>query len=231
MREFSSATDITITMGTEMRLYPGDSPLIVRRLSSIEAGASLTASELVLGCHLGTHVDAPSHFVAGGAALDDLDLSHFYGAATVLDLTGRDRITAEDVRQISVPARRHILLKTRNSELLCRRKFEPNYCYVLPEVVERLLGFQPLSLGFDYYSFDPLSENLFPAHLAIARAGLPAFVCLDLLNVSPGEYLFVALPLKVPQIEGVPVRAMLFGKQQPRTNSARQSRAVGYRKS
>jgi arylformamidase len=78
--------------------------------------------------------------------------------------------------------------------------------------VRALLNFQPLSLGFDYYSLDPPSATTFPAHLEAARRAIPVFVCLDLSEVSPGEYFFSALPLRIEKIEGIPVRAVLFRK-------------------
>ena len=48
---------------------------------------------LQLGTHLGTHVDAPAHFVRGAAALDGLEPDRLVGWAAVLDLhaeTGMD---------------------------------------------------------------------------------------------------------------------------------------------
>ena len=195
-----------------MPLYPGDQPPQVRQISSVSDGAALTVSELVLGCHVGTHVDAPAHFISGGKHVDDLDLCHFFGRAVVIDITGRDRITLQDVSGINIPPTSHILIKTRNSELLPDHKFHSDYCYLLPAATERLLQFRPLSIGFDYYSVDPQSVDMFPSHLAIARYGIPAFVCLNLRNIDPGEYGFMALPLKLPGVEGIPVRAVLLQK-------------------
>ncbi|MBI2816373.1 MAG: cyclase family protein, partial [Acidobacteria bacterium] len=79
-----SAIDITIPMRAAMPLYPGDAPPLVRRVSCIADGSPLKASELVMGCHVGTHVDAPAHFINGGATIDQLSLRHFYGNAVVL---------------------------------------------------------------------------------------------------------------------------------------------------
>ena len=202
--------DITIPLGSETLLYPGDSAPLIQRVSAIAEGAMLTASKVELGCHLGTHVDAPAHFLADGLTLDELGLQHFYGPALVVDFPRRDRITPEDLAGLAVPRDRHVLIKTRNSEALHRRAFDPDYCFVTPGAVRELLERQPLSLGFDYYSLDPLSQEGFPSHLEVARFGIPAFVCLDLKNVPPGEYTFMALPLKLPNLEGFPVRAVLF---------------------
>ena len=87
MIDFGSAIDITLAMGPHLPVYPGDTPPVVRRLTSHAQGAPLTSSEIVLGCHLGTHVDAPAHFIGGGRSVDGLDLRHFYGPARVIEFT------------------------------------------------------------------------------------------------------------------------------------------------
>ena len=201
--------DITLPIRPDMLLYPGDPAPTVRRLASIEAGDPLTLSELSLGCHVGTHVDAPAHFIAGGATVDALDRRCFCGPATVLDLTRRSLVAAEDVRRLDAPSGRHLLLKTDNAALL-RQPFSPAYCTVSVPAAEALLALRPLSVGFDYYSLDPVSEVVFPAHAVLARGGVPVFVCLDLSQVQAGDYEFLAMPLPVAGVEALPVRAMLL---------------------
>ena len=210
MAKLECPVDVTLSIDRRLPLYPGDPAPKVHRLSSIAEGASLTASSLELGCHVGTHVDAPLHFLRDGASLDELPLGHFHGPAQVVDMGERDKIKAEDVESICAPVGTHILLKTKNSQFLKQRSFRKNYCYLTPEATEDLLRREPLSIGIDYYSLDPPSEDSFPSHLAVARRGLPVFVCLDLADVAPGEYHFSAFPLKIPGLEASPVRALLF---------------------
>jgi len=174
-----------------MLLYPGDAP----------------PRGLHLGSHIGTHVDAPSHFIPGGKPLDQLPLQHFCGDAIVLDLQSRPFIDEADIPD--VPRGHHILLKTRNCALIGLREFHKDYCHITPQAAKKLLSFDPLSIGIDYYSLDPFGE-VFPAHVAVASRGLPAFVCLDLRNVQPGRYNFIALPLKIDALDGIPVRAILL---------------------
>ena len=203
-----SLIDLTLPITRDMLLYPGDSPPEIRRLSSLSAGDPLTASELRIGCHVGTHVDAPSHFVRGGLQLNDLDPRHFIGPAVVIDIPHSLRITPEDLSPFPIPEKRHVLLKTANSHLLQRNVFDPSHVYVTPQAIDYLLEFEPRSIGFDYYSLDPPSASCFPAHTKLAKRNLPAFVCLNLAVVAPGEYLFLSFPLKL-EVEGFPVRAFL----------------------
>lgn len=201
--------DITLPIRPGMPLYPGDPAPVVRQLASLDRGDKLTLSEVTLGCHIGTHVDAPAHFIAGGATVDALDRSCFAGPAVVLDLTGKSAITAADLHVQSVPRGRHVLLKTDNSALLRSGPFDPAYCTLSVAAAEALLALAPLSIGFDYYSLDPPSERDFPAHVAVARAGRPVFVCLDLSGVPAGAFTFLGFPLAVAGVEAMPVRAFL----------------------
>lgn len=201
--------DISVPIKPDMLLYPGDSPPLLRKLSSLELGAALTVSELSIGCHVGTHVDAPAHFCVGGATLDQLEIRHFVGPAMVVEVTGKRRIEASDLTNAAIRSNHHLLIRTDNSSYLREPKFRQEHCYLAPDAANYLLSSDPLSIGFDYYSLDPPSASVFPAHMLVANRGLPVFVCLDLSAVSPGSYEFFAVPLSVLGAEGMPVRALL----------------------
>ncbi len=208
--------DISLPIDDRLVVYPGDARPAVRRLSSIAEGDPLTASELTIGCHIGTHVDAPSHFLAGGLCLSELSLAHFHGPACVLDLAEARAIDCEAVKaalDAAKPcAQHHIVLKTRNSSFLGESAYREDHSYLTPEAAAVLLGLSPLSIGFDYYSLDRTGDDDFPVHKAVARQGLPAFVCLDLRRTAPGQYYLCAFPLNAPGLDGMPVRALLFSE-------------------
>jgi arylformamidase len=202
--------DLTLPIKPDMLCYPGDSPPRLHRLSSLDKGDALTASELSIGCHIGTHVDAPAHFVHGGLTVDQLPAKHFFGPAIVVDLTSCVRIDVGEVDKIRIPSGHHLLLKTANSALLHANDFSESYVHVTREAAEFLVKSEPLSVGIDYYSLDPFGGPKYPAHELIAEKGLPAFVCLDLQSVAEGEYCFSAFALPVLGAEGLPVRALLW---------------------
>lgn len=116
--------DLTLELSKDTLLYPGDPPPEITRVSDIGRGDLLTASQISMNCHVGTHVDAPAHFLADGKTLDARPLTAFYGPAVVVELRGEKRwVDLEDVRALELPTRHHILLKTRNSQLLKLRDF------------------------------------------------------------------------------------------------------------
>jgi kynurenine formamidase len=123
----------------------------------------------------------------------------------VLSVITRERLQTEEI-----PSDRHVLIKTRNSTLLRKPDFHHDYVYLDPPAVEYLLRRNPRSIGFDYYSLDPSSSETFPAHRLCAEAGLPVFVCLDLTRVEAGPWWFCGLPPAIPDVEGAPVRAIVW---------------------
>ncbi|MFC4352004.1 cyclase family protein [Fodinicurvata halophila] len=203
--------DITLPLCPDVPVFPGDPSPTVELLSSIAQGDRLTASKLELAAHVGTHVDLPAHFVKDGKILGDYAVERFLGPAWVLDLSDvQTEIRPDRLAGEAIPEKRHLLLKTRNSPLLQDPKFREDYVHLAEDAARYLLAHRPLSIGFDYYSLDPADSTSFAAHRQCAEADLPVFVCLALRHVPAGDCWFAGLPLQVPQLEGAPVRAIIW---------------------
>ncbi|WP_438854292.1 cyclase family protein [Agromyces sp. M3QZ16-3] len=68
-----------------MTVYPGDPVVhLVPALGIVRDGVAVTS--LALGSHSGTHVDAPSHAVAGGRTMAEVALDELVGDAVVFHL-------------------------------------------------------------------------------------------------------------------------------------------------
>ncbi len=203
--------DITLPLSNHTLVYPGDSPPDIQRVSDLKHGDLLTASTFTMGCHVGTHVDAPGHFLPQGMMLDKLPLQSFYGPALVLGQEGKQVIEKTDVERMSILPKHHIFLKTDNGVLLNSKVFSKEFCTLSTQAAEYLCTLNPLSIGWDYYSLDPLANSdTFPAHTIFAQANIPVFVCLNLKDVAEGRYGFSGFPLRLENVEGAPVRAILF---------------------
>ena len=203
--------DVTVPLGASTPLFPGDPPIVFRRMHSLAAGDPLTLSEVCLGSHAGTHVDAPSHFIDGAKCLGDYPVDAFLGPASVLACEKVKVVDLELIAGTSIPKRHHVLIKTANSEFVDEQQFHPEYVSIEPEVAHFLVEeCECLSVGVDYYSLDPYDSTTYPAHKILARAGILAFVCLNLRSVEPGLYDFYALPPRFENLEAAPVRAVLI---------------------
>jgi arylformamidase len=203
--------DLTLTISPTTLTYPEDPSPAISRTTDLSQGDSLTASHLSLNCHVGTHVDAPAHFIAHGATLEELPMECFYGPAVVIDLEGKEVIEVSDLVPQDLPPSHHILFKTDNSGLLHRDRFTESFCVVSPDAARYLLSKTPRSIGFDYYSLDPhQTKGAFPTHRILAQSNIPVFVCLDLSEVPPGRFIFCGFPLRLAEVEASPVRAILM---------------------
>lgn len=202
--------DLSLPLHANVLRYPGDPAPRVVSIAALERGDPLMVSELTLNCHVGTHIDAPAHFVADGPRLDQLAMEHFHGPALVVNIPGTAAIGSADLAHIPAGPPRHLILRTGNSILLARAVFDPSYRTVTAAAAAALAALRPLSVGFDYYSLDPPSATHFPAHTLLARNGIPVLLPLQLEAVEAGEYLLVAMPVPLAGVEAAPVRPVLL---------------------
>lgn len=69
-----------------------------RQVKSIERDG-LSVTQLSVATHIGTHLDAPSHFIEGGGTIDRVPLDTLVGPAVVVsvDKSGGEEVTAQDL--------------------------------------------------------------------------------------------------------------------------------------
>ena len=85
--------DVTLPLGNEMPLYPGDPPFewdMYRRLAD---GDTSNNSRLRMGSHNGTHIDAPMHFIEGGGTVESIAPEVLVGPCLLVDVGEADLIT------------------------------------------------------------------------------------------------------------------------------------------
>src|SRR4029077_7437062 len=97
-------------------IYPGDAPIKLDFLQHLDKGGKLTLSAFAFGAHTGTHVDAPMHFIKGGASLDQIPLQRFIGPVRVIDCSAAAKvIDAAELNKHDWRGARRIFFRTRNS--------------------------------------------------------------------------------------------------------------------
>jgi kynurenine formamidase len=75
--------DLSHPITAGMTVYPGDPEVRSREALSVAADG-VAVTELHLGSHTGTHIDAPSHTIRGGRTIDEVPLDALSGDALVL---------------------------------------------------------------------------------------------------------------------------------------------------
>jgi arylformamidase len=188
--------DVSVPVRPGMIVYPGDPEVRLERVSSIADGDVANISRLDLGVHSGTHVDAPLHFVDGGASVETLPLDVLVGPCSVV----------EGLDAAAVPARaERVLFKTPNSRLWERDEFSEDFVKLDGEAARALVERGVRLVGIDYLSIG--DEE---AHRILLGAGVVAVEGLDLREVEPGEYRLICAPLKLEGAEGAPARVLLL---------------------
>jgi arylformamidase len=200
--------DVSPKLREDMPTYPGNPPFKIRQVRTVEEGANSTLSEVTTGTHAGTHVDAPSHFIAGERSLEDMGLEPLVGRARVIAVDADDEIAVSDLEPHSIEEGERILLKTRNSMLWERSEFVKDYVFLSVEAARYLAGKRLACLGIDYLSVGGKGNGV-EVHQALLGAGVMLVEGLDLTEADPGEYDFVCLPLRLADAEAAPSRAVL----------------------
>src|ERR1700686_4796820 len=124
--------DISVPIRDAMAVYRGTPPVRIPPAMTLRKD-HVNLSELCLGSHTGTHVDAPSHFIKGAKGIDRMDLDRFIGSAWVADLRRvRGGIGAADLDRARIPrGSRRILLGTSNSRFWHpARPFQTDFAYL-----------------------------------------------------------------------------------------------------
>src|SRR5947208_6073331 len=72
-----------------MPVFPGLPEPAFEPIAKVEEDGYAMSSYRMLN-HVGTHVDAPAHQIAGGATLDEIGLERLVAEAVTLDVSGRE---------------------------------------------------------------------------------------------------------------------------------------------
>ena len=205
--------DISLTISPDLPTWPGDPVLELDRFSSMEQGAQVNVTKISACLHLGTHVDAPRHFIQDGRTVEQLPLEVLTGPCYVVQLPdGVEAITAEVLDRTEIPTdTKRVLFGTSNSHYWAKgeSQFQTDFVAITEDGAEWLVEKGVQLVGIDYLSISPYSESI-PTHLVLLQAGVVIVEGLNLSNVMRGFYDLYCLPLKVAGADGAPARAILI---------------------
>ena len=206
--------DITLTISGDLVVWPGDPRVEIEPLALISEGSDANVSQIRMGVHTGTHVDAPYHFIDGGKTVEDLDIDLLTGRAYVLHVPDNiDLITREIIEKSTIPPRtKRVLFKTRNSRRWADGEigFDENYVALDAEAAALLIQRGVKLVGVDYLGVAPFADVV-PTHQTLLGEGVVIVEGLDLSEVSQGRYTLYCLPMKIGGVDGAPARAILVG--------------------
>ncbi|AWR87191.1 cyclase family protein [Meiothermus taiwanensis] len=197
--------DITRPIHPGVPVWPGDTPFSYELVARIAGGDSVNVGKFTTTTHLGTHLDAPWHYVDDGGKLESVPLELLMGPCRVVDARGQGPLTVEFLKTIQL-AERTLFYSGQPNRW---ETFPLEFMHVLPEAAAYMAAQGVRLYGTDAPSVDPLTSKDLPAHKAFAQAGVYILEGLALEGVAPGDYELVCLPLKLEGADAAPVRAIL----------------------
>ena len=145
--------DLTVPITTNHWRWP----VRMKKVHDYEEGFPFRIRELTFGSHCFTHVDAPRHFVPGGATMEELSLEQWFGDAAVVDVSScgaNEGITAQmlESRGAHLRAGDMVLLRTDWPRMrsIDTKAFWLEAPYTTREACEWLVARGAKTVGFDY---------------------------------------------------------------------------------
>ena len=197
--------DVSVPIYAGMVHFPDDPSIEIDTIMHVERGDICTISRLTMGSHTGTHIDAPIHFLPGGAGAEEVPLEHLIGPARVIEIKDPNAVQAEELRLHNLGARERLLFKTSNSHRCWKTsQFVHDFVSIAEDAASYLASLNTLAVGIDY-----LSAGSPEAHRTLLSAGVVIVEGLNLTGVSPGHYELLCLPLRILGGDGALARALL----------------------
>ncbi len=195
-----------------MPVYPGDPQPSFDRAKTI-AKDGVNISDLKLGSHTGTHMDAPLHFVEGGTPVDRIPVSKLFGEALVLDLSYKpigSGIEAKDLEKAEIHQDDIVLCYTGSSDRWGDPEVNSNFTYLTPEGARYLVSKKIRAVGIDFLSIEKFHSKSHDTHRELLSNGVFIIESLnkELKRFVGQRILFVCLPLRFKDGDGSPCRAL-----------------------
>ena len=174
--------------------------------------------KLVLGTHVGTHADAPRHFIPNGATIDQVPLDVLIGPATVADFQNcgpLHEIGIADLKQRlgdKKPVR--LILRTGWSEYFGNMKFYNEYPFLSEDAAHWLVEKGVRLIAMDTPSPDNPAHSrgtprASPNHKVLLGAGVVLVEYLtNLKSVTAQEVDLIVMPLRLKGCDGSPARCV-----------------------
>lgn len=182
--------------------------------------------------HIGTHIDAPVHFIANGTTVDDIPLKQLIGRGVVVNISAQCRENADYQLRIEdivghekrfgrIPDGSIVLVRTGFSEYWPDKKRyigteeqgekglnEMHFPGLKADAAEWLIRERSVkAVGIDTLGTDYGQSLSFATHRILAARNIPAFENVtNLAQLPEMGFTVIALPMKIAYGTGAPLR-------------------------
>ncbi len=195
--------DLSVPINGQTPVYPGDPPIKIEAAGVLDKDG-FNDHLLSMGTHVGTHIDAPMHMLAGGKSLDQIPVEQFVGPGKYIEV--KDSFSLDAVKAVGVEPGDIVLFHTGMSDHYSDSKYFHEYPVLTREIAQYLVDQKVKMVGLDTGSAD-IAED-FPIHKQLLGGGVLIIENLtNLASLAGKNFVVYALPLKL-QIDGSPARVI-----------------------
>jgi len=204
--------DISVPISAATPIYKGDPGVDISSFKAISTGSSANVSQISLGVHTATHVDAPNHFIDGTRRVHELDPQKLIGPCRVIEIAN-DVVAIEPHHVGDISGLQRVVFKTRNSAFWSQPElgFRTDFTYITPDTAQLLVDNGVVLVGIDYLSIEKSGTPGHPVHVTLLEKEVVILEGVDLRNVPAGDYELICAPLKYDGGggDGAPARTFL----------------------
>ena len=208
--------DLTLPVSGRLPTFPGSPPPQFLNWSSLERdGYNLEL--LFLSTHSGTHIDAPFHFARNGRTVDRIPLRRLVSEDAVLARIPKARggtVSKQDILSYegehgAIPDGGTVIFYTGWQKNISKGNYFTQNPGLSGDAARYLISKRINLVGTDSPSIDPGWDQSFAVHRMLAKNDVLIVENLANLDRIPGsQFSFAALPLKLRNASGSPVRAV-----------------------
>ena len=202
--------DVSMPLREGMPVYSNNDPFKREVTRDMAKGDSNNQSRIEMGCHCGTHVDAPYHFEADGYPVPSIPPESLIGPARLIHVPDVDCIDVADLEKHDWTGVERVLFRTRNSDhWIAGGTFDAGYVYLTGEAAAFLVEKKVRLVGVDGLGVEQYGNKKYPTHHTLLRAGVTVIEGLYVKDVPAGDYTLFCGPLRLEGSDGAPARVFL----------------------
>ncbi len=198
--------DLTHTYNSAMPVYPGDIPPQWIQTATLQ-NDGYVHFQLTASMHVGTHIDAPAHFISNGQVLSDISLERFIGRGVFINARGHKTIDIDLLTGVDIQKGDVVVVDTGFAEKFGTKEYFEDFPVMTETFAQRIVELQVHMVGLDNPS--PERDQPFPCHKILLGAGV--LILENLTNVRELEtvrgFEVMAFPPKFT-FDGAPVRVV-----------------------
>lgn len=199
--------DISQPVHNNLAHWPGDQAFEYHTPLTKEMTGSVNIGRITTSTHLGTHADAPFHFMENGEKILDLEIDRYIGPCKIIDLSSFAQINEQALKSKVTDYTERLLIRT--SLPNDPERFPEDVPPITADGAAYMKTIGVKLVGVDTPSVDPISSKELIGHHSLFNQDINILENVMLDQVDEGDYELIALPLPLQDADGSLVRAVI----------------------